>query len=61
MTKTPNQDPNPSIGCSVNSCAYHCGKSQHCTLNEIMVGGCGTTPKRVDETMCASFEDRSVT
>ena len=31
---------NPSIACTVASCAYHCKEKNHCTLNEIRVGGC---------------------
>ena len=30
-----NKTPNNSIKCSVNSCAYHCGEQNYCTLNEI--------------------------
>ena len=33
-----NKTPNNSIKCSVNSCAYHCGEQNYCTLNEIKVG-----------------------
>lgn len=35
-----NKTPNNSIKCSVNSCAYHCGEQNYCTLNEIKVGCC---------------------
>ena len=40
-----NKTPNNSIKCSVNSCAYHCGEQNYCTLNEIkVVCTLGTTP-----------------
>ena len=29
-----NKTPNNSIKCSVNSCAYHCGEQNYCTLND---------------------------
>lgn len=45
---------NPSIKCTVNSCAYH--KNQHCTLNEIQVGCCQNTVAAPKETECASFK-----
>ena len=38
---------NPSIKCTVNSCAHH--KDQRCTLNEIQVGHC-------QNSVCASFK-----
>ena len=39
---------NPSIKCSVSSCAYHNGQQSACTLNEIKVGCtvCWDCPKR---------------
>ena len=33
-----NKNANPSIACTVASCAYHCKEKNHCTLNEIRVG-----------------------
>ena len=51
---------NPSIKCSVSSCAYHNGQQNACTLNEIKVGCCGAAaPKSCDSTECASFQLRS--
>ena len=44
-----NKTPNNSIKCSVNSCAYHCGEQNYCTLNEIKVGCCDS-----NVTNCAS-------
>lgn len=29
---------NPSIACTVTSCAYHCKDQNHCSLNEIDLG-----------------------
>ena len=46
-------DTNPSIKCSVNSCAHH--KDQRCTLNEIQVGCCQSHVGACKETECASF------
>ena len=51
-----NEKANPSIKCSVNSCAYHNGQAQACTLNEIKVGCCGTNVGNPAETECASFK-----
>lgn len=47
---------NPSIKCSVNSCAYHNGQAQTCTLDAIKVGSCETNVARPAETECASFK-----
>ena len=45
---------NPSIKCSVNSCAHH--KDAHCTLNEIQVGCCQSSFSNCENTECASFK-----
>lgn len=45
--------PNPSIKCSVNSCAHH--KDHHCVLNEIQVGCCSNNVGESDATECVSF------
>lgn len=47
---------NPSIKCSVNSCAYHNGQAQTCTLDAIKVGCCDSNPTCCTETECASFK-----
>ena len=47
---------NPSIKCSVNSCAYHCGGSDCCSLNEIKVGCCEQNVSNCKSTECASFQ-----
>ena len=47
---------NPSIKCSVSSCAYHNGQQSACTLNEIKVGCTGTDVADCPSTECASFK-----
>ena len=47
---------NPSIKCSVSSCAYHNGQQNACTLNEIKVGCCESNGCDCGETECASFK-----
>ena len=47
---------NPSIKCSVNSCAYHNGQAQTCTLDAIKVGCCDSTVASRTETECSSFK-----
>ena len=34
----PNRHANPSIACTVSTCAFHCKDQNHCSLNEIKVG-----------------------
>lgn len=46
---------NPSIKCSVSSCAYHCTDQNNCTLNEIKVGCCDPNVSNCASTECASF------
>ena len=50
------ENTNPSIRCSVKSCAYHNGQAQTCTLREIKVGCCSTNVGSCDATECASFK-----
>lgn len=51
---------NHNIECSVNTCAYHAGEQNYCTLNTIKVGCCGEpNPKSCDCTECASFKSDS--
>ena len=47
---------NPSIECSVTSCAYHCTDKQYCSLNSIKVGHQGANVSTSGGTECASFE-----
>ena len=51
-----NKTPNNSIKCSVNSCAYHCGEQNYCTLNEIKVGCCDSNVTNCASTECASLQ-----
>ncbi len=51
-----NDRANPSIRCSVASCAYHCGDKNYCSLNEIKVGCCESSATNCASTECASFE-----
>lgn len=50
------ENANPSIKCSVNSCAYHNGQAQSCTLKEIKVGCCASNVCDCENTECASFK-----
>ncbi|MCI8594938.1 MAG: DUF1540 domain-containing protein [Oscillospiraceae bacterium] len=47
---------NPSIQCSVTSCAYHCKAQEYCTLPEIKVGCCENNVGNCQETKCNSFK-----
>ncbi len=47
---------NDSIQCSVDTCAYHAGVQDYCTLHAIKVGCCDPQPKSSDCTECASFK-----
>lgn len=51
---------NNSIGCTVDSCKYHCKDANYCSLNAIEVGACNCCdPKSVDYTCCQSFEAKT--
>ena len=47
---------NPSIKCSVDSCAYHSGAQNCCSLDSIKVGCCDCSPTKCEGTECASFK-----
>lgn len=47
---------NPSIKCSVSSCAYHSKGNDQCTLQTIQVGHTQTDVSRCDCTECSSFK-----
>ncbi len=49
-------DANPSIKCSVTSCAYHNGTQDACTLSAIKVGCTKTDVCDCASTECASFQ-----
>lgn len=46
---------NPSIACTVSSCAYHSTDRDNCTLTEIHVGCCDPKVTDCSSTECASF------
>lgn len=46
---------NPSIECSVTSCAHHCNDRQYCSLNTIKVGCQDSDVASSCATECASF------
>ena len=48
---------NPSIGCTVEQCKYHCCSEDYCTLEQIMVGTHEADPKVPECTDCKSFEN----
>ncbi|MBR1821807.1 MAG: DUF1540 domain-containing protein [Clostridia bacterium] len=52
--------PNTSIHCRVNSCEYHCGDEEYCSLQAIRVEPCEfcTSGKPDDESMCGSYSRR---
>ncbi len=51
-----NTQGNPSIKCSVNSCAYHAGSTGMCTLQAIQVGCTQQNVSKCESTECASFQ-----
>lgn len=51
-----NKNANPSIECSVTSCAFHCVDKQYCSLNSIKVGHQENNVATSGATECASFE-----
>ena len=48
-----NKTCNTSIRCSVDTCAYHSGAQNCCSLNSIKVG---CAPTKCEGTECASFK-----
>jgi hypothetical protein len=47
---------NPSIKCSVDSCAHHAANGGMCTLQEISVGCTQQNVSKCESTECASFQ-----
>ena len=47
---------NPSIQCSVKTCANHCQDKEYCSLPEIKVGCCESSAHSCQETKCSSFQ-----
>ena len=54
-----NEKKNNSIGCTVDTCKYHCQSANYCTKNVIEVGSCNCDAKTSDATCCQSFEMRA--
>lgn len=54
-----NDNKNNSIGCTVDTCKFHCKDANYCTLNAIEVGACKCDPKSVDSTCCQSFKAKA--
>lgn len=48
--------PNPSIRCTVTSCAHHCRSAQYCGLETINVGTHLPESSAEQSTDCRSFE-----
>ena len=47
---------NPTIKCSVDTCAHHSAGDNLCTLSEIRVGCTCADATRCESTECASFK-----
>ena len=50
-----NNEKNPSIACTVNSCTHHATNDDYCTLDKIQVGTHEKHPTQVECTDCQSF------
>ncbi|MCI5947655.1 MAG: DUF1540 domain-containing protein [Oscillospiraceae bacterium] len=50
---------NESIGCTVDTCKYHCTDSNCCSRNGIEVGACNCHADSSESTCCQSFEMKS--
>lgn len=48
-------DKNPSIQCTISSCANHSKSENYCALEQIQVGTHETDPKVQECTDCQSF------
>ncbi|MDU7337120.1 MAG: DUF1540 domain-containing protein [Clostridium sp.] len=51
-----NSRPNPSIGCSVEQCRFHCQAQDFCSLEKIQVGTHEQNPSMDQCTDCQSFQ-----
>lgn len=47
---------NPSIACTVSTCAYHSKDQNHCTLGTIKVGCSAPNAMNSTSTECSSFQ-----
>lgn len=52
------KDANTDIRCTVESCAFHCGEQNYCSLRSIRVEACPncTSGSPEDESMCGSYK-----
>ncbi|MBR2875914.1 MAG: DUF1540 domain-containing protein [Clostridia bacterium] len=54
-----NSNRNNSIGCTVDTCKYHCKDANYCSKNAIEVSACNCSAKTSDNTCCQSFEPKA--
>ncbi len=54
-----NEQKNTHIGCTVDTCRYHCTQENYCSKNAIEVGCCNCNAKTSDNTCCNSFEPKA--
>ena len=54
-----NNNPNPSIRCTVNECAHHCGDVQYCALTSVQIGTHESHPTEQKCVDCESFKCKS--
>lgn len=54
------KEANTDIRCSVESCAFHCGEQNYCSLRSIHVDACQNCGdgKPQDESCCGSYKCR---
>lgn len=52
------KEANTDIRCTVESCAFHCGEQNYCSLRSIHVEACPDchSGNAADESMCGSYE-----
>lgn len=52
------KEANTDIRCSVESCAFHCGEQNYCSLRSIHVEACPNCASghAQDESMCGSYK-----
>ncbi|MEF9973239.1 MAG: DUF1540 domain-containing protein [Clostridia bacterium] len=54
------KEANTEIRCNVESCAFHCGEQDYCSLRAIQVKACPGCNDGCaeDESMCGSYKHR---
>ena len=52
------KEANTDIRCKVESCQYHCGEQDYCSLRSIHVDACPNcgSGNKEDESMCGSYK-----